>query len=41
MLDIAEKFLGPNILCWNTILFYKKQILKILLGGMKINHTGI
>ena len=30
ILDIAEKFIGPNILCWNSIIFYKKKIAKLL-----------
>ena len=25
ILDIAENFIGPNILCWNSIIFYKKK----------------
>ena len=25
MLDIAEKIIGPNILCWNSIIFYKND----------------
>ena len=24
MLDIAESIIGPNILCWNSIIFIKK-----------------
>ena len=25
LLNIVEKFIGPNILCWNSIIFYKKS----------------
>ena len=32
ILDIAEKFIGPNILCWNSILFYKKNNTKSFVG---------
>ena len=30
ILDVAEKFIGPNILCWNSIIFYKKRKVKIM-----------
>lgn len=32
ILDIAEKFIGPNILCWNSIIFYKKRNSKTFVG---------
>ena len=32
ILDIAEKFIGPNILCWNSIIFYKKKHSKTFVG---------
>lgn len=32
MLDIAEKIIGPNILCWNSIIFYKKKNSKTFVG---------
>ena len=32
ILDVAEKFLGPNILCWNSIIFYKKRKSKNYVG---------
>ena len=32
MLDIAEKIIGPNILCWNSIIFYKKKKSKSFVG---------
>ena len=32
MLDIAEKIIGPNILCWNSIIFYKKKKTKAFVG---------
>ena len=32
MLDIAEKIIGPNILCWNSIIFYKKPYSKNFVG---------
>ena len=32
MLDIAESIIGPNILCWNSIIFYKKNNKKTFLG---------
>ena len=32
ILDIAEKIIGPNILCWNSIIFYKKKQSKSFVG---------
>ena len=32
ILDVAEKFIGPNILCWNSIIFYKKSKSKNYVG---------
>lgn len=32
ILDIVEKIIGPNILCWNAILFYKKRNSKNFVG---------
>ena len=32
MLDIAENLIGPNILCWNSIIFYKKKYSKTFVG---------
>ncbi len=32
ILDIVEKFIGPNILCWNSIIFYKKKYSKTFVG---------
>ena len=32
MLDIAENIIGPNILCWNSIIFYKKKKSKNFVG---------
>jgi non-haem Fe2+, alpha-ketoglutarate-dependent halogenase len=32
ILDIVEGFIGPNILCWNSIIFYKKRYSKTFVG---------
>ena len=32
ILDIVENFIGPNILCWNSIIFYKKKNSKTFVG---------
>ena len=32
ILDIAESLLGPNILCWNSIIFFKKKYSKTFVG---------
>ena len=32
IIDIAENIIGPNILCWNSIIFYKKEFSKTFVG---------
>lgn len=32
ILNIVEKIIGPNIMCWNSIIFYKKQKSKNFVG---------
>jgi hypothetical protein len=32
ILDIVESFIGPNLLCWNSIIFYKAKYSKTFVG---------